>query len=91
MFKKAKESAITELKNAIKSNLKRIDDINNKIYDNLENSSCLSKSDLDEIEQSLQGNLKNIFVKGSRFTHTEKLQFTKVRFLVIKNKYSAFK
>ena len=42
-----------------------------------QNGACLSKSDLAEIELSLQSNLKNFDVKDSRFTHSEKLQFTK--------------
>ena len=45
--------------------------------ENNQNAACLSKSDLAEIELSLQANMKHFDVKGSRFTHSEKLQFTK--------------
>ena len=47
------------------------------MIDNNQNRACLSKSDLAEIELSLQSNMKHIGIKGSRFTHSEKLQFTK--------------
>ncbi len=72
--KKAKESALNDLKNAIKSDLKKI----NYSSESIEGSSCLTRADLAEIELNLQSPNKNLLNKGSRFTHSEKLQFTKV-------------
>ena len=44
--------------------------------------SCLSANDLAEIEaQVLLSDGKNLIVKGSRFTHTEKLQSKKASLL----------
>jgi chromosome segregation ATPase len=72
-----KRVALNDLKNYVKDNLKLIDDINGTITDNNQNGACLTKSDLAEIELSLQSNMKHIDTKGTRFTHSEKLQFTK--------------
>ena len=76
-WKEVKNVAFKELKKSIKDNIKLIDEINDTMIDNNQNRACLSKSDLAEIELSLQSNMKHIGIKGSRFTHSEKLQFTK--------------
>lgn len=64
-----KADAINGLKNILKTNLSVLEDKSQ--------SNCLTKSDLAEIENELdQIANKHLLVKGSRFTHTEKLQFT---------------
>ena len=73
-----KAAAISHLKGTIKESLKQIDAINSTMSDNNQNPACLSKADMAEIELSLQSPGKNFDLKGSRFTHSEKLQFTKV-------------
>ena len=75
--KKNKADALNDLKNSIKSELKKINDSSESI----EGSSCLTRADLAEIELNLLSpSNKNLLNKGSRFTHTEKLQFTKVKY-----------
>lgn len=75
--KKNKADALNYLKNSIKSELKKINDSSESI----EGSSCLTRADLAEIELNLLSpSNKNLLNKGSRFTHTEKLQFTKVKY-----------
>lgn len=68
-------NALNELKEALKSSLKRANELVK-----LENDSTnITNSDLAEID--LNSNLKHN-TKGSRFTHNEKLQFTKVCFFL---------
>ena len=78
-----KAAAISHLKGTIKESLKQIDAINSTMSDNNQNPACLSKADMAEIELSLQSPGKNFDLKGSRFTHSEKLQFTKVKSMSI--------
>lgn len=63
---------MNELKAALKSSLKKANDTFNL---DSNSSSSLNNSDLADIDLNL--NSKTISGKGSRFTHNEKLQFTK--------------
>ena len=75
-----KNEAISLYKQNIRKEIKRVDEINNQLFD-ASNRNNLTESDLAEIEASLQTVTgKNLFIKGSRFTLGEKLQFTKVNF-----------
>jgi hypothetical protein len=72
--KLVKEKTLNYFKENIRREVKRVEQINNREVD-----SCLTVADLVEIESSLQTvSGKNLFLKGSRFTHSEKLQFAQV-------------
>ena len=72
--KALKDLAIKRFGAIIKDELRRVEESKNVLID-AKNSSCLTSSDLADIEAQvhlLDG--KNLIVKGSRFTHSEKLQ-----------------
>lgn len=57
-----------ELKQILKKNVKQILDASSKFL--------LTEKDLLEIEASIQNQTVKNYIKGSRFQHSEKLQFT---------------
>lgn len=67
--KAKKAENLNAIKAALKSALKKYESKN-------ESSSVLTTSDLVEIDNLLESNLKNVKSKGTRFTHAEKLQHT---------------
>jgi hypothetical protein len=64
---------MNELKNASKKSITK-----HKDHLNREKKDLITESDLVEIESSIQNKSKMPFIKGSRFTHAQNLQFTQV-------------
>ena len=76
--KVSKMEALKALKQVLKGSLKEAERISKE-----KSSNTLSKSDLVDIENDLQQlSARNLITKGSRFTHSEKLQFTQVIYLI---------
>ena len=67
--KAKKAENLNSIKAALKQSLKKYESKN-------ESSSVLTTSDLIEIDNLLESNLKSVKSKGTRFTHAEKLQHT---------------
>ena len=71
-----KEARMNELKDAIRNGIKQGNEL---IEDSAQSSkSTLSMTDLAEIDAALESSPKFNANKNSRFTHSEKLQFTQV-------------
>ncbi len=74
-LKTNKVEAMKQLKELLKSSIKEMNDMY-KLSE--KNQNFLTRADLAEIEAELQNSdARNLLIKGSRFTHSEKLQFSK--------------
>ena len=80
-----KEARVNELKEAIRNGIKQGNEL---IEDSVQSTkSTLNMTDLAEIDAALESSPKFNANKNSRFTHTEKLQFTQVICCVFRYNY----